>query len=164
MWRMSGIFRDVSLLHKPDIHLRDIHISTHISPEFSSAHLEVMAAVNIPPLDINNSQVTRAYQIQVQLWLADSLVASLRQHLGTQPIDERGHYTDRTHLSLRVEHPLLWSAEQPALYRAVVSLLDSQQKLIEAEAYDVGFRQVAIHQWFAQNQWQSGTDSRGESS
>ncbi|HEN3613070.1 TPA: beta-galactosidase [Yersinia enterocolitica] len=146
MWRMSGIFRDVSLLHKPDIHLRDIHISTHLSPEFSSAHLEVMAAVNIPPLDINNSQVTRAYQIQVQLWLADSLVASLRQPLGTQPIDERGHYTDRTHLSLRVEHPLLWSAEQPALYRAVVSLLDSQQKLIEAEAYDVGFRQVVIHQ------------------
>ena len=61
---MSGIFRDVSLLHKPDIHLRDIHISTHLSPEFSSAHLEVMAAVNIPLLDINNSQVTKAYQIR----------------------------------------------------------------------------------------------------
>lgn len=48
MWRMSGIFRDVKLLHKPEIHLRDIHIMTHLSPEFTSANLEVMAAVNIP--------------------------------------------------------------------------------------------------------------------
>lgn len=146
MWRMSGIFRDVSLLHKPDIHLRDIHIATHLSPEFSSANLEVIAAVNIPLLDINNPQITRAYQVRVQLFLADTLVADLQQPLGTQAIDERGNYTDRTHLNLRVTSPLLWSAEQPTLYRAVVSLLNSEQKLIEAEAYDVGFRQVAIHQ------------------
>lgn len=146
MWRMSGIFRDVSLLHKPDIHLRDIHIATHLSPEFSSANLEVIAAINIPLLDINNLQITEAYQVRVQLFLADTLVADLQQPLGTQAIDERGNYTDRTHLNLRVTSPLLWSAEQPTLYRAVVSLLNSEQKLIEAEAYDVGFRQVAVHQ------------------
>ncbi|WP_145513193.1 beta-galactosidase [Yersinia massiliensis] len=146
MWRMSGIFRDVSLLHKPDIHLRDIHIATHLSPEFSSANLEVMAAVNIPPLQMNNPLVTGAFQIRVQLWLADQLITSKKQPLGTEAIDERGHYSDRTRLSMRVERPLLWSAEEPTLYRAVVSLLNDQDELIEAEAYDVGFRQVAIHQ------------------
>ncbi|MGE4799932.1 beta-galactosidase [Yersinia hibernica] len=144
MWRMSGIFRDVSLLHKPDIHLRDVHISTHLSPEFTTAHLDVMAAVNISPLDINDSQVTGAYQIQVQLWLADELITTLQHPLGTQPIDERGNYTDRTLLRMRIERPLLWSAEQPTLYQAVVLLLDSQHQLVEAEAYDVGFRQVII--------------------
>lgn len=146
MWRMSGIFRDVRLLHKPDIHLRDIHVITHLSHEFLSANLEVMAAVNIPPLQFNDPQVTGAYQVRVQLWLADKLVASLQQPLGTQLIDERGAYTDRTHLNLRIEQPLLWSAEQPTLYRAVISLLNHQQELIEAEAYDVGFRQIAIVQ------------------
>lgn len=146
MWRMSGIFRDVSLLHKPEIHLRDIHIATHLSPEFSSANLEVMAAVNIPPLAINDPRVTGAYQVSVQLWLADQLIASLQQPLGTRVIDERGPYFDRTRLCLRVDRPLLWSAEQPTLYRAVVSLLNNRHELIEAEAYDVGFRQVAIHQ------------------
>ncbi len=146
MWRMSGIFRDVKLLHKPEIHLRDIHIMTHLSPEFTSANLEVMAAVNIPSLQLNDPQVTGSYQLRVQLWLADKLVASLQQPLGTQAIDERGPYTDRTQLVLRIDQPLLWSAEQPTLYRAVVSLLNHQQELIEAEAYDVGFRQVAIHQ------------------
>ncbi|CNK24568.1 beta-galactosidase [Yersinia intermedia] len=146
MWRMSGIFRDVSLLHKPEIHLRDIHITTHLSPEFSSANLEVMAAINIPALSINDPHITGAYQVRVQLWLADKLISSLLQPLGTQAIDERGQYTDRTHLKLRVESPFLWSAEQPTLYRAVISLLTQQQELIESEAYDVGFRQVAIHQ------------------
>ncbi|WP_145595419.1 beta-galactosidase [Yersinia aleksiciae] len=146
MWRMSGIFRDVSLLHKPEIHLRDIHIATHLSPEFSSANLDVMAAINIPPLDINDPLVTEAYQVRVQLWLVDKLIASLQQPLGTQVIDERGHYSDRTRLCLRVEQPSLWNAEQPTLYRAVVSLLNNRNELIEAEAYDVGFRQVAIHQ------------------
>lgn len=146
MWRMSGIFRDVSLLHKPEIHLRDIHIATHLSPEFSSANLDVMAAINIPPLDINDPLVTEAYQVRVQLWLVDKLIASLQQPLGTQVIDERGHYSDRTRLCLRVEQPSLWSAEQPTLYRAVVSLLNNKNELIEAEAYDVGFRQVSIHQ------------------
>ncbi|MDN0123188.1 beta-galactosidase [Yersinia aleksiciae] len=146
MWRMSGIFRDVSLLHKPEIHLRDIHIATHLSPEFSSANLDVMAAINIPPLDINDPLVTEAYQVCVQLWLVDKLIASLQQPLGTQVIDERGHYSDRTRLCLRVEQPSLWSAEQPTLYRAVVSLLNNKNELIEAEAYDVGFRQVSIHQ------------------
>lgn len=80
------------------------------------------------------------------MWLADKLISSLQQPLGTQAIDERGQYTDRTHLKLRVESPFLWSAEQPTLYRAVISLLTQQQELIESEAYDVGFRQVAIHQ------------------
>lgn len=93
MWRMSGIFRDVSLLHKPEIHLRDIHITTHLSPEFSQANLEVMAAINIPALSINDPHITGAYQVRVQLWLADKLISSLQQPLGTQAIDERGQYT-----------------------------------------------------------------------
>lgn len=140
MWSMSGIFRDVSLLHKPEIHLRDIHIATHLSPEFSSANLAVMAAVNIPPLQMNNPLVTGAFQIRVQLWLADQLITSMKQPLGTEAIDERGHYSDRTRLSMRVDRPLLWSAEEPTLYRAVVSLLNDQDELIEAEALDEWFQ------------------------
>ncbi|CNJ57210.1 beta-galactosidase [Yersinia aldovae] len=146
MWRMSGIFRDVSLLHKPDIHLRDIHVTTHLSPEFSSANLAVMASVNIPLLNINNPLITATYQIRLELWLANELVGSLQQPLGTDTIDERGHYSDRTCLKLRITQPQLWSAEQPTLYRAVISLLNERQELMEAEAYDVGFRQVVIDQ------------------
>ncbi|WP_162868220.1 sugar-binding domain-containing protein, partial [Klebsiella pneumoniae] len=31
MWRMSGIFRDVSLLHKPSTQISDFHVATHFN-------------------------------------------------------------------------------------------------------------------------------------
>ncbi|EKN4693012.1 beta-galactosidase [Yersinia ruckeri] len=141
MWRMSGIFRDVTLLHKPDIHLRDIHIQTLLSPGFHSAELTVMAAINLPTFAPPNSV---DYSVEVQLWLNNQLVTWKRQPLGSDIIDERGTYSDRTTLTLRVDSPELWNAEVPTLYRVVVALSSSLRSLIEAEAYDVGFRQIEI--------------------
>ncbi|HDX9083802.1 TPA: beta-galactosidase, partial [Klebsiella oxytoca] len=40
MWRMSGIFRDVSLLHKPSTQISDFHVATHFNDDFSRAVLE----------------------------------------------------------------------------------------------------------------------------
>lgn len=138
MWRMSGIFRDVSLLHKPNVRLENIQIETHLSPEFHSAHLQVLAVC---------SQIEASdYQVEVALWHNDRCIAVQRQPLISQTIDERGCYHDRTNLNLCVERPLLWSAEAPHLYRATLSLLDRSGQLVEVEAYDVGFRKIEIHQ------------------
>ncbi len=138
MWRMSGIFRDVSLLHKPAVRLDDIRIETHLSPEFHSARLQVLAVCSL----IKASD----YQVEVALWHCDRCIALQRQALVSKTIDERGCYQDRTTLTLVVEQPLLWSAETPHLYRATVSLLDPAGQLLEVEAYDVGFRKIEIHQ------------------
>ncbi len=40
MWRMSGIFRDVSLLHKPTTQISDFHVATRFNDDFSRAVLE----------------------------------------------------------------------------------------------------------------------------
>jgi len=135
MWRMSGIFRDVSLLHKPSCHLSDIQLRTHLAPGFYHAELEALVQVQSP---------TAGCSVRVQLWQGDQLTTVHQQPLGSEIIDERGCYDDRTTLRLPVAQPALWSAEQPHLYRAVVSLLAADGSLIEAEAYDVGFRQVEI--------------------
>ncbi len=63
---------------------------------------------------------------------------------GGEIIDERGGYADRVTLRLNVENPKLWSAEIPNLYRAVIELHTADGTLIEAEACDVGFREVRI--------------------
>ncbi|WP_312952620.1 beta-galactosidase [Superficieibacter sp.] len=136
MWRMSGIFRDVSLLHKPDIHLSDVRITTHLNEDFTRATLEVLAAVQ--------GDIGSKTQIAVQLWRGETLVGETRQAIGSEIIDERGAYSDRTTLRLAFEHPQLWSAETPHLYRVVVVLHDAAGQVIEAEAYDVGFRTVEI--------------------
>ena len=135
MWRMSGIFRAVSLLHKPATRLSDVHLVTHLNQEFSRAELEALVVVE--------GEALADLQIAVQLWCGNQLMAEQQQAIGSEIIDERGAYNDRTTLKLLLEHPLLWSAETPHLYRGVIVLKDGEQ-LIEAEAYDVGFRQVEI--------------------
>lgn len=135
MWRMSGIFRDVSLLHKPTPHLADVQLETQLSPEYRSADL--VARVRVTAQDA-------ALGLRLTLWREGKQTGVIEQPLGSAIIDERGHYGDRAELHLRVDAPALWSAETPTLYRATVALLDAQGETIEVEAYDVGFRRVAI--------------------
>ncbi len=135
MWRMSGIFRDVSLLHKPDTRISDVQLVTNLNEDFTRAELQVLVVVE--------GSVAPGCEIAVQLWYKDELIAEHQQATGSEIIDERGSYNDRTILRLPVERPQLWSAEVPNLYRAVV-LLKRGDEIIEAEACDVGFRKVEI--------------------
>ncbi|MBJ9164108.1 beta-galactosidase [Citrobacter farmeri] len=136
MWRMSGIFRDVSLLNKPATQISDLRITTHLNEDFSRA---IFAA------DVRMRGEWRdSLRVTVQLWDGEVLAGESTAPFGSEIIDERGAYADRTTLRLNVEHPSLWSAETPHLYRAVVQLHTADGTLIEAEACDVGFRQVSI--------------------
>lgn len=136
MWRMSGIFRDVSLLHKPDTQIRDLRVNTRFNDDFSRAVLETdVRLAGVPRDDL---------RVTVQLWDGETLTGESTSPFGSDIIDERGAYADRTTLHIHVERPALWSAETPNLYRAVVQLHTADGTLIEAEACDVGFRQVCI--------------------
>ncbi|MCP2004326.1 UNVERIFIED_ORG: beta-galactosidase [Buttiauxella agrestis ATCC 33320] len=138
MWRMSGIFRDVTLLHKPATQISDVRISSQLNEDFSHAILQAQVVVK--------GNIDSAGQVSLQLWHGEDCIGEKQQALGSEIIDERGAYHDRTTLKIAVANPHLWSAEQPHLYRAVVTLRDNQGATIEAEAYDVGFRKVEIHQ------------------
>lgn len=136
MWRMSGIFRDVSLLHKPTNHIRDLRITTHFNDDYSRAKLDAEVRMQGEP--------SQDLRVTLQLWQGEALVGSTTHPFGSGIIDERGAYDDRTTLRLTIENPALWSAETPHLYRAVVLLQTSDGQLIEAEACDVGLRKVSI--------------------
>lgn len=136
MWRMSGIFRDVFLLHKPVTQIRDLRINTRFNDDFSRAVLE--ADVRMAGELDDNLRAT------LQLWQGETLMGEAASAFGSEIVDERGAYADRTTLRLNVDRPALWSAETPNLYRAVIQLQTVDGRLIEAEACDVGFRHVSI--------------------
>lgn len=136
MWRMSGIFRDVSLLHKPTVQICDLRINTHFNDDFSRAVLEAEVRVA--------GNASEELRVTLQLWEGETLTHETTSPLGSEIIDERGAYHDRVTLRMNVEKPALWSAETPNLYRGVVQLRTAGGVLIEAEACDVGFRQVGI--------------------
>ncbi len=136
MWRMSGIFRDVSLLHKPSLQIADFHLNTHLNSEYNRARLEAEVRIG--------GYVQHDVQIELHLWKGQSLIGQVSARPGSAPVDERGNYAERAMLCLPVEHPALWSAETPELYRAVIQLRTADGELIEAEACDVGFRDIRI--------------------
>lgn len=136
MWRMSGIFRDVSLLTKPATQISDLRISTRFNDDFSRAELAAEIRMHGEPRD--------DLRVTVQLWDGDVLVGERTAPFGGEIVDERGAYHDRATLRLKVDNPSLWSAETPHLYRAVAQLHTADGELIEAEACDVGFRQISI--------------------
>ncbi len=136
MWRMSGIFRDISLLHKPTTQISDLRINTRFNDDFNRAVLEAEVKVA--------GNASEDLRVSLQLWGGETLTDETTSPLGSEIIDERGAYHDRVTLRLNVEKPALWSAETPNLYRAVVQLRTADGVLIEAEACDVGFRQIDI--------------------
>jgi len=137
MWRMSGIFRSVWLLNKPTLHLSDVQLT----PELDALYRDAELVVNVSVAGLK--QLPENLTINVEVWNDAEQVASHRQPPGSPTIDERGNYAERAAMRLPVARPALWSAEMPHCYRAVVSLWCGDT-LIEAEAWDIGFRRVEI--------------------
>ncbi|MGY3852192.1 beta-galactosidase [Aeromonas aquatilis] len=134
MWWLSGIFRSVSLLHKPSRHLMDIRVTPELDACYRDGRLKIA-------LQVANAA---GLSVEANLYDGSERVATLHQPIGTQPIDEKGAYDDRAELWLDVAAAHKWSAETPHLYRLTLTLLDEQGQAIESEACDVGFRVVEI--------------------
>lgn len=138
MWRMSGIFRSVWLLNKPLQHLSDVQLTPQLDALYREGELLVNLTMSAPAGTLDELVA------EVSLWDGEQLVASVRQQPGSPVIDERGNYAERARLRLPVDRPALWSAETPHCYRAVVALWRGDA-LLEAEAWDIGFRRVEIN-------------------
>lgn len=135
MWRMSGIFRDVVLLHKPATHISDFRVETALNADFNHARISTTVQLAGELADC---------RVAVTLWRGEEQIASAEQRPGSAIVDERGAWAERLSVDLSVDKPDLWSAETPHLYRLTVALLDAQGRLLEAEACDVGIRKVEI--------------------
>ncbi|MGF1688057.1 beta-galactosidase [Photobacterium japonica] len=135
MWWMSGIFRDVTLLSKPQHCIEDVFITPDLDACYRDGSLSIVTHLNAPD----------SYQVQVQLFDGENAVSEPRiDRPHNRRIDERGTYDDVVFQTLHIREPNQWSAETPNLYRLVVSLLDTDGNHIESEAYPVGFRKVEI--------------------
>ncbi len=136
MWRMSGIFRDVSLLHKPETYIADYQVVTDLNVELDRAVLKVDVA-------LAGAHFTEC-EVAITLWRNGERCASATRQPGSAIVDERGNWAERLTVAIPVASPALWSAETPALYRLTIALLDPQGEVLEIEACDVGFRRVEI--------------------
>ena len=135
MWWLSGIFRDVNLVTKPQHHIQDVFVTPSLDACYRDAVVTVRTAINAPS----------TYKVGIQLFDGDNAVT---EHVITgtnnKRIDEKGGWDDVVFQTLHVKEPKHWTAETPNLYRIVVSLIDDSGSTVDLEAYNVGFRNVEM--------------------
>ncbi len=137
MWRLSGIFRNVTLWSAPQIHVRDFAVTTDLDPSYSDGVLKVSAKIK------NYSAVAQpARRLQVELVPRGEQNASIVQEFVEVPGLAPGQEQAVT-ASLRVKDPAKWTAETPNLYTVVLSLVSGAQRT-EVLSARTGFRKIEI--------------------
>lgn len=137
MWRLSGIFRNVTLWSAPPLHVRDFSIHTNLDNQYRNALLYVTATVR------NYGSTPTAGRV-VEVALYDRLghpVTGIRGQAVLRELPAGEEATVR--LRLPVANPAKWTAETPNLYTTVISLQDGArtEEILSART---GFRQVEI--------------------
>jgi len=136
MWRLSGIFRNVTLWSTPETHVRDYFIKTDLDSKYENATVDVTAKVKnygsskgvtqklVATLFDGNKEVSGAK--------AEVLIPALNP--GEEKI---------VTLKFTVIKPEKWTAETPKLYTTVLTLNDGNETT-EILSSKTGIRKIEI--------------------
>lgn len=140
MFRLSGIFRDVSLYAASKLHVRDTALHATLDKDYR--HGQLCADVEL----VNYAEAEAKVDVHLTLYTADDeQVATVKKtnlRVGKDPLRLRTK-------TINVPAPAKWTAETPSLYRAVVYVTEASSEdggLLEATGYPVGFRTVEIEE------------------
>ena len=136
MWRLSGIFRNVTIWSAPVTHIRDFFIRTDLDDNYINATLDIVAKVKN-----YGSKPAKASKLFVTVYDGEAVVASYSAIDGVQTLKPGEEVPVR--LSFPVENPVKWTAETPKLYTTVLTLKRGK-KVIETLSARTGFREVEI--------------------
>ncbi len=120
-YRFSGIYRSVFLYTIPDAHVWDIRTEPVVEECLTRARL--------------------------RLTLKTQGQGKVRVRVTGHPdvlVDETADLSGQMEFSWPVEHPGLWSAENPYLYDMVLEVTDSSGNLVEVIPQKVGFRRFEM--------------------
>ena len=134
-WRLSGIFRDVTLSSAGPLHVRDLQIRTNLDAAYTDAQLAIEVQVR--------NRSAAAANLSLRATLLDAQGAELGRAstaAGRVPAGEASTVS----MVRPIVAPRKWTAESPYLYTLVVSLLDDSGRLVEAIPQKVGFRAVEM--------------------
>lgn len=127
MFRFFGIFRDVSLIAQPEIHIEDLTIKPTLSDDLKDGALNVDTKMTV-----NKSGATA----KVQVTDAD----------GKQLYDETQSVTDSISLKdIGFKNVHLYDNHDPYLYQLTIEIDDKDGHVLEIVPYKFGFRKIEIN-------------------
>jgi len=125
-WRMSGIFRDVFLVEKPKVHLRDYFVTTPFIKNDALFNLQI---------DLSNLEKRSLKNY--------SLAITLKDKQGNTIIQQSVKATSTTAFKKEVSNPKLWSNEFPNLYQLNIQLIKSGKTVDQIQS-NIGFKEIRI--------------------
>ena len=154
MWRLAGIERDVTLYVTEKTRIYDLGIRTELSDDYTHGTLliePVLKNYDGAPVDglkleaqLYDADGQPVFAQKLSAQAADILNAGFRAGILNSRTPQRGHRAFGW-LKGEVDHPRLWTAETPSLYRLDVSLVDTVSGVcLETVTQRVGFREVRI--------------------
>jgi beta-galactosidase len=136
MWRLSGIFRNVTIWSTPQQHIRDFYVKTNLDDQYFNSTVEITAKVKN-----YGTKDTKSDQLTATLYDGKNPVKSAKAS-GIVPVLKPGQEAIVT-LSFKVENPQKWTAETPRLYTTVLTLSNGKN-IVETISSRTGFRKVEI--------------------
>lgn len=138
MWRMSGIYRDVTLTAVPETFIRDHFITCNLStPRYTTGRLNVSMTI------ANRSANATTGSAEVTVLAPDGKTEIVT--LPVQTFTSLGAGEEKTLSATTTMTGLsLWTAETPTLYTLIFKLKDSTGKVTETFSTKYGFRCIEV--------------------
>jgi len=133
-WRMSGIFREVTLISRAAVHIRDFQVQTPFDSTYENATLKLHGTIQ--DLEVKSA----AASFEAKLLDTDGKPVFST----TKKINIAAGKESDLEIQQQVKSPKKWSAESPYLYKLVLTLKDSKGGVLEVIPWNVGFRQSEI--------------------
>jgi beta-galactosidase len=132
MWRLSGIFRNVTLWSSPEVHIRDFAVVQELDEKYQDAELKVTAKVR-------NFGAQPAPERKLRVRLHDAAGQPVKNAAAEAMVPPLKPGEEKVvTLQTRVSRPAHWTAETPNLYTAVLSM---DGEILSAR---IGFRKIEI--------------------
>lgn len=134
--RLSGIFRDVTLVAPPKVHVRDLRVRTDLDKALKDAVLDLR-------FTCANWSGSAAKGHRVAVKLVDAAGATVIER--TLSINALAADAEQQlEVQLPVAAPKKWNAEEPNLYTLLVSTLDAAGNVTAVQRQAVGFRHLEL--------------------
>ena len=130
-FRFFGIFRNVSLKAKPDVHVEDLWIQPFLNVDNKSGKLVVDMKVSSICKDVFSAKVILKDE-KNRVVLEKRAEFEKKEDIYTAKLEEN------------IEEVKSWDNHTPYLYTIFVEILDEDGELLEVVPYEVGFRRIEI--------------------
>lgn len=134
MWWLSGIFRDVSLISREKVSIKDFFVKACLDKDYQDGVLNIEGT-------FSNNLDKDIYGYEIVFKLLEGENQLIQDSLIFEAIkNETKDFSTR----IKVSRPEHWTAETPNLYNLIIELKNDKGEAIESILQKIGFRNIEL--------------------